>query len=318
MRKNLWVVLTVSLMMSTNGFAATASISSDQHTQNGSVNYIANNTTAEQCDPMSVLVLGTTPVYKIPLDYTAKTNPAAVSIAQAIIDQMVSHLSETTKNALRMIPTIIYHCDPELITGQGLNPYQRDKFDYITLLPPKDNCADFQNHPAGGGRSWDAMYGVAPWDHAVNCNGTQCSCTTGFTDLCQITTICDENLICGEKNAYPAESILVHEFAHTILGNGLVNGDATERGYASQITNQIYPDYLQRICKFDTGIYSCSSAQEMWAEASQAWFSATKRTDVNIGIETSAAIKTNMPQLYDILEKVYGPEQDVHPVLSCS
>ena len=45
---------------------------------------------------------------------------------------------------------------------------------------------------------------------------------------------------------------------------------------------------------------------EFWAEASQAWFGANARRDVNCGLRTRDEVRARVPGLADLLTRVYG------------
>ena len=174
------------------------------------------------------------------------------------------------KTRLQQINTIIvYHCDPSLTTGKGLMP-KLSQYDYISELGQYPGCL------TGDGRSCDALYG----------NGGQAE-----------MTVCDVNITCGPGNAYDHESIFIHEYGHSIM-SFLPVADVT------QIKNA-FTDLVQQ---FDCGtVYGCTNKEEMWAEATQTWFSASLRHSVNKHIDSVAAIETNTPILYAVLMKTYGP-----------
>ena len=68
---------------------------------------------------------------------------------------------------------------------------------------------------------------------------------------------------------YPSESILVHEFAHTVMAVGM-NEDqrqAVISAYFNARSSQLYKP----------SIYMMANADEYWAEGAQAWFEATVR-----------------------------------------
>ncbi|KAL1504148.1 hypothetical protein AB1Y20_010557 [Prymnesium parvum] len=111
---------------------------------------------------------------------------------------------------------------------------------------------------------------------------------------------------CGEENLldidhdpyYREESILVHEFGHTVMNVGM----------SGSFRN------LVRICHdqaLASGLYSAdcymsSCADEYWAEGTQSWFNATVRTDVNCGINTREKLRRHDPALALLLLGAYG------------
>jgi len=52
------------------------------------------------------------------------------------------------------------------------------------------------------------------------------------------------------------------------------------------------------------GCYMMENADEYWAEATQAWFGATVRTDVNSGINTRSLLQERDPELAQLLAQV--------------
>ncbi|KAF6254715.1 hypothetical protein COO60DRAFT_1703205 [Scenedesmus sp. NREL 46B-D3] len=104
---------------------------------------------------------------------------------------------------------------------------------------------------------------------------------------CVPTASCgEENLIMTADDRYPAESILVHErhaAVHSLF------------------------EQAQR-CKTydDLECYMMDNADEYFAEASQAWFGATVRCDVNSGINTRDKLQQHDPGMFELLHKVYG------------
>lgn len=107
----------------------------------------------------------------------------------------------------------------------------------------------------------------------------------------------EENILCLSPQAYFSEDVLVHEFGHSIKFN--VDWSIESKIIAA------YED-AKRKNLYPPDIYMMASSDEYWAEGTQAWFEATRRTDVNAGINTRAKIKAHDPVLAALLEKVYG------------
>jgi hypothetical protein len=122
----------------------------------------------------------------------------------------------------------------------------------------------------------------------------------GGSLACPMTTVGEENLLMdGTDTRYPHESILVHEWAHCVMGLGLHGRPelrAIKAAYAAAIKEGLH----------DPESYLASNADEYWAEATQAWFEATVRTDATAGMTTRAAVKTRDPRLAAVLEAVWG------------
>lgn len=68
---------------------------------------------------------------------------------------------------------------------------------------------------------------------------------------------------------YPAENILVHEFAHSVMAIGMNENQrqAVLGAYFNARANQLYRK----------DAYILASADEYWAEGAQSWFEATIR-----------------------------------------
>jgi len=234
--------------------------------------------------------------------------------AETIIKEMTKNLSPDAVAAINMTQVIVYHCDPSLESGlKNKKPYDLTNYDYITLLPPKEKCQYFQDNPTTfDGRSWDETVGVGVPSGTVIRDSNNLQCTSGYSgEVCDTTTICDINLVKSELDPYGDETILVHEFGHTLMNVGLAAGSDAEMQLYAKIADA-YVNYLATVCNGDPGTaYSCSNQDEMWAEATQGWFNATCRTDVNPGLTTPDDIKQNAPKLYDILTNVYGAAETV-------
>ena len=114
-----------------------------------------------------------------------------------------------------------------------------------------------------------------------------------------VTSVGEENLLDGPSDPhYPQESVLVHEFGHTVMNLGLspevralvrlCHDDAVSRG--------LYPPRC----------YMASNADEYWAEGTQSWFDATVRRDVNGGIDSRERLRAHDPALALLLRHAYG------------
>jgi hypothetical protein len=126
----------------------------------------------------------------------------------------------------------------------------------------------------------------------------------GGEDMCSIG---EENLLCLAQQPYRDEDILVHEFSHSIkfhLGREL--SSAIDAAFQNASDKSLYP----------SGIYMIRDAQEYWAEGTQVWFAATRRSDVNGGFNTRDTLRDHDPKLAEMLERVWGKTQ-VEKVQGC-
>lgn len=264
---------------------------------------------------------------RIHFAYTEKVQSgrlsSAINNANMILNRMTARLSPKAIEALNQTRLVIYHCDPSLQSGlKNKQPYALNRYDYLTLLAPKSKCEEFQNAPKTfDGRSWDSTVGagialgrvVRKEDGTLRCHVSNAGA------ICDTTTICDANIASGKQvthdDPYWEENVLVHEWAHTIMNVALPNGTVREQAILKAIHEQ-YQIYRQGICRDTSHSYACSNADEMWAEASQAWFHATCRDDpsINIGLSTPAAIRKNLPKLYELLGSVYGFQDRIQPI----
>lgn len=121
----------------------------------------------------------------------------------------------------------------------------------------------------------------------------------GATISCPVMSCPEENLIHSENDRYPHESILVHEFAHTVMNLGLLHTELhtkIKESYNAAMRNNLY----------NRQSYVALNPEEYWAETSQAWFHATTRTDVTSGITTRDALMKHDPRLAVIMYEVWG------------
>ena len=121
----------------------------------------------------------------------------------------------------------------------------------------------------------------------------------GGTAFAPVTSVGEENLldIDGDPR-YRHESILIHEFGHAVMNLGLDSAErrAVRAAYRSAINDGLYsPDS-----------YIGSSADEYWAEGTQAWFGGTCRADVNEGWNSREALRAHDAALGALLASAYG------------
>merc|ERR1740121_1554156 len=118
----------------------------------------------------------------------------------------------------------------------------------------------------------------------------------GGTKNCPLTTVGEENLLM-ERDPYWNESILVHEFGHTVMNCGF-----DDRQMAR--VRSLHVEALQK--GYSSSLYMFSNEEEFWACGTQAWFHAIGRTDVNAGIVRRAGLRGALPGLGALLQEVYG------------
>lgn len=115
------------------------------------------------------------------------------------------------------------------------------------------------------------------------------------TDVRPLTSSAEENLLCYPSDVYQGESILVHEFAHTIDEMGLEAVDPTfatrlKSTYDSAMTAGLWH-----------GSYSATNMKEYWAEGVQSYFGVS-----NNGYGTPSALASYDKGLYDLIDGVFA------------
>lgn len=114
----------------------------------------------------------------------------------------------------------------------------------------------------------------------------------------------EENLLCYPSDRYRGESILVHEFAHTVYLIGVQPHDA---GFAAELVAAF--DAARAAGKW-TGTYAASNVEEYWAEGAQDWFDANLEASPPNGIHneinTRAELEAHDPALAGLLRRVFG------------
>nr|WP_321357647.1 hypothetical protein [uncultured Draconibacterium sp.] len=125
-----------------------------------------------------------------------------------------------------------------------------------------------------------------------------------------LTTCAEENLLGYQIDKYHAEDILIHEFAHTIHGVGIMPLDDK------------FNDLLQE--KLDAAMaagkyentYAATNIWEYWAEGVQNWFNVNAEVETPDGkhnwVNTRSDMKMYDPDLYEIVSR-YFPEFEVSP-----
>lgn len=113
----------------------------------------------------------------------------------------------------------------------------------------------------------------------------------------------EENLLQLEGDRYRGESILIHEFGHTMLVMGL----------GAEFRKDVDAAYKAAMAKgLFQKTYAATNLDEYWAEGVQDWFdanlTATPPNGIHNEIGTRAQLKAYDPALAALLEKVYGDD----------
>lgn len=116
----------------------------------------------------------------------------------------------------------------------------------------------------------------------------------------------EENVLQDEKDGYRGESILIHEFGHTMVTMGLAFAEPTFR----EELKAAYRDAMDKGLFKNT--YAATNADEYWAEGVQDWFDCNLTSKPANGIHneigTRDALKAYDPALAGLLERVFGDD----------
>lgn len=132
----------------------------------------------------------------------------------------------------------------------------------------------------------------------------------GGTVELPLTSCAEENLLCYQIDKYHAEDILIHEFAHTIHGVGILS--------INENFNDILQELLDKVIsegKYND-TYAATNIWEYWAEGVQNWFNVNAEVDGTDGkhnaINTREEMKHYDIDLYNLINK-YFPESESSP-----
>ena len=125
-----------------------------------------------------------------------------------------------------------------------------------------------------------------------------------------LTTCAEENVLCYQIDKYHAEDILIHEFAHSIHGIGILPIDTTFNQKLHQLRDAAIA------AKKYVNTYAITNIWEYWAEGVQNWFNVNAEVEGTDGkhnfLNTRAELKEYDPGLYELLAN-YFPETDECP-----
>jgi len=129
----------------------------------------------------------------------------------------------------------------------------------------------------------------------------------GATPVRPACSATEENLLQLDEDRYRGESILIHEFGHTMLVMGL---DPLEPTFRADLA-AAYRNAMSRGLFKNT--YAATNVDEYWAEGVQDWFDANLMAKPANGIHneigTRADLKTYDAALAALLEKVFGNDE---------
>lgn len=117
-----------------------------------------------------------------------------------------------------------------------------------------------------------------------------------------VMSVGEENVLMlppTEGNMYVSESILVHEFAHSVMSLGL-------HKLPEMKAIHLAFENAHRQGLYEPTSYVALNPDEYWAECTQAWFEATIRQDATSGVITRKLLKTKDPLMATIMTAVWG------------
>lgn len=115
------------------------------------------------------------------------------------------------------------------------------------------------------------------------------------------TSVGEENLLRMRGDPMGRESILIHEFAHTLHGLAL---DRVDPGFTPRLREAF--DAARREGLW-AGKYAASNPSEYWAEGVQSWFDANRPPDHDHNeVDTRAELRAYDPRLAALCEEVFG------------
>jgi alpha-glucosidase len=124
-----------------------------------------------------------------------------------------------------------------------------------------------------------------------------------------LSSCAEENILGYQIDKYHAESIAIHEFAHTIHNVGIA---PIEPGFNKELQNALNAALAEGKYK---NVYAGTNIEEYWAEGVQTWFNVNAEVDKEFGdgkhnmINTREELERYDPTLYKILAR-YFPATD--------
>lgn len=114
----------------------------------------------------------------------------------------------------------------------------------------------------------------------------------------------EENLLGLAGDRYKGESILIHEFGHTVLNFGIERVDKTFKARLQKIYDEAKKSGVWK------NTYAISNIEEYWAEGVQSWFDCNQKgpvggNGVHNEIWNRAELKVKDPLFHDLLMEVF-------------
>jgi hypothetical protein len=136
----------------------------------------------------------------------------------------------------------------------------------------------------------------------------------GATPFIPLSSVGEENVLCLAGDAYAGESIMVHEFAHTIRIMGLA--------FAEPVTDRrIQSAYGAAMSAGRwSNTYAATNSDEYWAIAVQAYFDTARQgpvggNGVHNHVDTRSELATYDPGIYAVVDGLFA---DAAPLALCN
>jgi len=220
--------------------------------------------------------LGLDPFYKkhldaggLPIISSDKVPDLALREAQAIVLRMTSKRPDILRSMI-------------------------DRKTRLAIMARTEVTTDIPEH-----RDLNTAFPKTDWNK--RCRGVG---ATAVRPACSAT---EENLLQLDDDRYRGESILIHEFGHTMLVMGL---DPVDPKFRTEV-GAAYHDAMSKGLFKNT--YAATNVDEYWAEGVQDWFDANLKSTPANGIHneigTRCDLKRYDPALAGLLEKVFGDDE---------
>lgn len=130
----------------------------------------------------------------------------------------------------------------------------------------------------------------------------------GATRLNPITTVGEENLLCLDGDVYAGESILVHEFAHSLH---VLSINGIDPDFDAELDSLFWSARAEGLWE---NTYANTNRQEYWAEGVQSWFNANQRPQDGIHnhVNTRDELMEHDPGLHELISRWF-PETSWTP-----
>jgi hypothetical protein len=114
----------------------------------------------------------------------------------------------------------------------------------------------------------------------------------------------EENILCLPGDRNPGESILLHEFSHTVLNLGVEFTDTNFKGRLNTAYNAALGKGLW------ANTYADDTVEEYWAEGVQDYYNTNIESipsnSIHNEINTRAELKTYDPTLFELIQEIFG------------